>query len=883
MTAQAQSEQQLGQNPQTGKLQLLDKVVVTGSHLRSLVGEQGAQPVLTLTRQDIERSGATTLADLATLVPQLGVGSAGVNNGNSSGSTPDGRQLFDLRGFGSANTLVLVDGRRLPRSGQRSGGEGYESTGIPLSAIERVEILLSGGSAVYGADAVGGVINLITRKSYSGTELEAAYDNTFNKDASNGRISLAHGMRQGAFSLRAMGTYEDQNALARRDRGWLRSDDRREFGGANGLTRTLPVGGRVRSTNGRNLPGLNTSVAYIPANSTGQNLTVADYAGAAATPQYDRGQTLNAINDARRSSMSLDATWQHGPGLELYGSFAARWVENSAPTDPITVTSLRLPANYPGNPFKTTVIVDKYFWELGQPERLYRYRTRDAVVGARGELSHEWVYDLQLAQAYSRSTINSSLARLDSTALSKEFAATPPLLVLNDSWRGAAVNTPGRLEALVTEGQPYDDSQRSTTMQASANGPLWKLGSDSINLAVGLERRRETVSYTNLFSFTEALLPEEPRTITSAYAEVSVPLVSPKVGNSMSLLHALTLTGAVRHDRYSDFGQATKPALSLLAQPVRWISLRASHSSAYKVPELIDLRQGAFTDPVALPPSSDLLDPYRNNEAVTALVGTTKGNPALKPETSRHQNFGLVLESPWTALKGLSLSMDYWKSRVEDQVASLSDQERLYFFPEQFTRAALTAADVADGYKVGAITAVDRLPVNIAYFRTAGLDTRLRYRVRSSWGEWDAQLGLTQTRVYERVPFAGAAPSSNVTTATRPDRATASVSWQRAGLGSNLTMLWQGSYKVNATLAETYRPTRQFNAALWYDFGRGTLHTPDGALARGLGNSRITLGLINFTNERPQVLLPSNSSALGVSGAVDPRLARYTLTWKAAF
>jgi iron complex outermembrane receptor protein len=152
--------------------------------------------------------------------------------------------LFNARGITGNNTLVLVDGRRLPRTGQRGVAEAYEATGIPLSAIERVEVLLDGGSAVYGADAVAGVVNIITRKNYTGAELETVYDNTFDKDAANLRWSLSASFQRGRFSARVFGSYEEQKDLARLDRYWLRSDDRRYIGGTDGRS-VIPVGGRI--------------------------------------------------------------------------------------------------------------------------------------------------------------------------------------------------------------------------------------------------------------------------------------------------------------------------------------------------------------------------------------------------------------------------------------------------------------------------------------------------------------------------------------------------------------------------------------------------------------------------------------------------------------
>ena len=126
--------------------------------------------------------------------------------------------MVNLRGITGANTLVLVDGRRIAKTGQRGVVEAYEMTGLPLSAVERVEVLLDGGSAIYGSDAVAGVINIITRKDYTGSEAEFGIDNTFDGDAALKTYGLSTGHRAGRLSMRASATYEEQNAMARADR-----------------------------------------------------------------------------------------------------------------------------------------------------------------------------------------------------------------------------------------------------------------------------------------------------------------------------------------------------------------------------------------------------------------------------------------------------------------------------------------------------------------------------------------------------------------------------------------------------------------------------------------------------------------------------------------
>lgn len=288
----------------------LEKGEVTGSRICSLIGDQGINPVLSYTREEIERSGVASLSDLRDLIPQLAVGSVTSFDGNSSGSSPEGRLIVNMRGITGANTLVLVDGRRLPKTGQRGVAEAYELTGLSLSSVERVEILTDGGSAVYGSDAVAGVINIITRKNFTGTDLEFSIDNTIDKDAAlkRGAINTRHS--RGKLALRVGLSYEEQIAMRNSDRWWLASSDRRPLGGTDGRA-TIPIGGQILAVSvaqggSGTLPGTNgATVLRIPTNSNGRNLTIADFVAAGAptdADRYDSAKYTNAINACCRSA-----------------------------------------------------------------------------------------------------------------------------------------------------------------------------------------------------------------------------------------------------------------------------------------------------------------------------------------------------------------------------------------------------------------------------------------------------------------------------------------------------------------------------------------------------------------------------------------------------
>lgn len=872
------------------KVEVIAPVEVTGSHLRSIVGEQGINQVEVLTRQDIERSGVTTLAELRNLIPQLSVGASASFDGNSSRGAPDGRLLFNLRGLGQGNALILVDGLRLPRTGSRTVAEAYEATGIPMSAIERVEVLLGGGSAIYGADAVGGVVNIITRKRYRGTEVEYALDNTMVTDAANNRLGISHAFRHNKFSARASVSVETQNALALRDREWLATDDRRWLGGSDGTANNLPMGGYVQAVTG-NLPGIGKNTAYIPAGANGKTATIADYLNAPATARYDAGKVLNAVNEYKRGSATAHAEYEFSSWAQVYADFMWSKNESEAQSDPVALSGYTLPVGYQGNPFGVPIRIYKYMWELGTPIRHYTYEQQSTSIGLRGDLPKDWRYRLNLADARSKPSLPEGVYQFHAPRMNALInGATPPVL-LHDSYalvgnEGAAPNTSGVLESAYYKDERYD-TPVTRTYSFSLDGPAWQLQAGTVNLAVGLERRVDSVQFTNVtdstfVDTTQAAQPKQDRITNSSYLETSVPLLSPKSSLRIPLVHSLSISGAVRRDSYNDFGAASKKLLGGQYKPVSWMSLRGSRNEAFRVPYLIDITRPRYVTNMTVPAtgSSALIDLYRKNEPFIGTLPTTLGGSnSLKPEQSVHYNVGLQIESPFEATKGLSFSVDRWRSKILDRVGTMTRQEYMLYFPDAYSRAALTPEDAAAGYTAGKITGVDFTSRNISKYQASGYDYSLRYVIRSSWGEFSLNGRMTRTDKLEVVATPAAAPSPYTNARLQPKRVVATVSWAYRGAGVSVTGIRQSGFPVSLfPPIVDYPGTTTWNTNVWYDFGNGGWHDKQGLVGRLMGDTRISLGLINATDVAPP-LSPTGQ----VNSSVDPRLMRYTFTLRRRF
>ena len=205
-------------------------IVVTGSRIKRKISKEGATPVTTITREDIDKLGYTTVEDV---LGNLSSNSGGSFDAGQTFSFARGTQSVDLRGFGAGRTLVLLDGRRLPVFPQGLGGTDafVDLSTIPASLVERVEVLLDGASAIYGSDAISGVVNIITRKDISGTELIGRYANSDEGGGSSRRFQFLQGIDAGETSIQLVGEYTKQDVLKFTDRDFSRSD----FGnGGNG-------------------------------------------------------------------------------------------------------------------------------------------------------------------------------------------------------------------------------------------------------------------------------------------------------------------------------------------------------------------------------------------------------------------------------------------------------------------------------------------------------------------------------------------------------------------------------------------------------------------------------------------------------------------------
>ncbi len=870
----------------------LSAVEVTGTRLRGLLAGATAQPVLALDSKEIERTGAQSLGDLFRYIPQVSSFTTGQSITRTAGNfvaavggptsfspnytginaSSSSRTSATLRGSPGDGTLLLVDGRRVPKNNQSSGGDGYDLNGIPLAAIERVEVLLDGASSIYGADAIGGVINVILKKNYRGSELRVGYENTFDKDAGVLTTSLTHGFAQGPLRGLVALSWEKANAMALRDRWFTASYDRRPFGGADLRGAVVGGAGRVSRTGTVALPGLTSTSAAVPTGNLGTGLTVADYANAGAiSDPADLAAYQDFSSSYLRRSAVANLSYELRKSLEFYTELRAAQNENRQAPQPVSASTLSIPAGYPGNPFGIAIQLSKYFYDV-MPVRVATDDTLAAVLGVRGELPREWHYDASVNYVRGHTKADSPAGpSIVAASLTAAIASglTPNLFY--DSTRVRNPNGAGVIESLTAPAADEEISQ-SYIYSLQVDGPVYTLPAGKVAVAAGTEYREEYTDFPRRLATDTSSAQAASRDVAAFFGEFNVPVFGPSL--RLPLVEQLNLSGSIRREHYSDGGSSSDPRAGVAWRPASWLLLRGSYGEGFKVPNLYQTKAPIRTGTQRF---SGSVDPLRGNEAQTAFVATTSGgNPDLRPEKSENTTFGAVLEIP--RIKGLSFSFDHFDNRFVDRIGSVTFEQRVLYFPERITRGASLPTDQA-GWP-GPITGVDTRLVNVAYSDTTGYDVSARYDTRTPYGELLVNVTGTKYTRNSFVPAPNSAPAATVNTDSLPVQFSGSAFLTRGAWGTGALVTYRGGNRSSTTVIATGSAIR-WDWQLNYDFTkaewlRGGAEAWYGKAFRGL---KASLTIFNVCNTRPpfdNLYMPDNT-------VLDARLRRYGISVRKQF
>lgn len=748
----------------------MEEVKVTGTRLWRGAGDggDGPIPVMVLDRDDIDRSGASTVGDLLKYLPQQPYT-------RTDGFQTSGAQYAEMRGIGFDTTAIQINGRRLVPSASSLTNNAFDLNTIPLVAVKRIEVLPDSASAVYGADAIGGVVNIILWDKIPEPVLELNYGQARGGGAEH-RASLSAGYSKNQLKATLVLDYTDRDFLLGDERDRWRNQDYRRFGGAD--QRSLNTNpGNISALLPMPLPGLSSRFAAVPAGSTGIGLTPADFLATQGTRNRESlYEYFTIVPETERYSAVASAEVKLEPGLKAFGEFLYVNRKSAYQVDPPSVINGIVPATNPFNPFHVPVLANFLLRDLGPREFLVDSDLFRGVAGMQGGLgSMTWELSvLRTAEGSSVVTTNTVDPARVKAALEESLDPAKALNVFQDGPGGS----PELLASL--RAPPLQSKYSSESAQASGylSGPLFSLPTGPVDTVLGGEWRRESVLFDEA-QLTSKASGSHHRLITAAFTEARVPLVSPDANRPM--LKDLVLTAAARLDDYNDFGSTFNPRYGLIWHPINSLALRASYGTSFRPPSMLELFAPNLTVAVPNP------DPRRNNETVVVQV-KTGGNAELKPVKADSLTAGLIFQP--ATFYDLKLTGTYWQIHMRDRITIVPPSSLLLneaLFPERVVRNAPTPADVTAGLP-GTLAFLDVSRMNFGRLQTSGVDLGASLALNTSYGRYTPSVKATWVRDFTSQDLPSTAPVERVGVAASPLgtiarwRVVATLSWEYSGL-----------------------------------------------------------------------------------------------------
>ena len=692
--------------------QTLERVEITGSSIRRIDAES-ALPVQIIKREAIERSGYTSTVDLLKNLPALMGGTA---ESGSVGLESYGFAGASIHNIGETRTLVLLNGRRLaPFGGQSLTGSNnaIDLNSIPISAIERIELLSDGASALYGSDAIAGVINFITRRG--GTEGTATAGVSFPRGgARETNVSMTKGfgdIEADGFSVVLSASADKRTSLAAKDRKFARSG---EFFFTEGGQKY-----RFQTASSRSIPAnvydqnYNRFNPYLLANGKcpAHHFTVSNADEQACT--YDFASDLEIYPERERQSLTASFDRKLGDGgATLFGDLVFTRSKSLStvsynPSEVVISPSSpyfgqAVAAGGYNDPALGGVLASYRFTDLGKRITDDRAESLHMVLGVEGKLGS---WDYNLAYTHSQSVVRGSLADgygynnrvldalntvVDPFALPGQQSDAARAAIANAKYTGYWNGGKSMLDGVEARG--------STELMALADGPL-QLGS-----GVSVFREQYTYQPSALaqglggdtrFGDDAAEVPlKGSRHIYGAFAELVAPVAK-----------GVELTAALRHDHYSDFGGTTNAKLSGRWTPMSGVLLRGSLGTGYKAPSISQVKAGRQKYGVSggsldcgLADGNGLtLNDVAASLGATCLDGAqadviASGNAKLKPERSTQGTLGFRIEPTHT----FSFGADLWAVGIRDAIGQI-DQNAILSDYRKYAGSFTTSVSAATG------------------------------------------------------------------------------------------------------------------------------------------------------------------------------------------
>lgn len=802
--------------------QTLEPVIITGSNVRRTDTETVA-PVQIITREDLERSGKPTVAEALRSIP----GNTGGSFDESfSNSFAPGASGISLRGLGQKSTLVLINGRRTANYGaaQNIQDSFVDLNSIPTSAVERIEILKDGASAIYGSDAIAGVVNVILRSDFKGVEVAASIGQFHGKNDYRASVGLGFGdLGSRKFNIFGVLDVYKRDLLQFSDTEFQKDRDFRDRDGGRNFV-SLEGGGtwrnEVLNAAGQPVPG---TVRQAIAGCQGQVLTAAQAVerglllATAATNlsgntfcTRDFNYAFTALPGTERVGLLSRGTFDLSSAVQLFAelgfsrneteqhfqepffAFATGLRQTPAGLSPFTY-NIRFAPGAAGNPLSTNAFYSGVLNDLGLRSTDITSDTLRSLAGAKWSLKG-WDFDSAIGYSKNeldiRSTNFITLAGT-SAALGVPTAAQPPIPLagsvgpINYNLDNPSLNSQSVRDSIRANSSRLIESGL-TLIDTKANTEIGQLPGGPVGLALGVEYRHETLN-------------DEPAAIARQGQILSGGITATTGGrHSLALFSELALPltrtvemqAALRNDRYSDFGSALTPKLGVKFKPTPEFLMRANWGRGFRAPTLVESSDsiatffGTVLDPLGPPPNPP--------GTLVQVSGVLAGNKNLLPEKSRSATLGFVFEPS----NSFNLSVDYYEINWSNVVvliccqAIVNSGDPIRVIRDPATQRIVT---VVGGYE------------NQANTFTRGYDFEARYNTRVAPGRFVTRVIASYVDSFKENGTERAGRNGGTNTLPRL-RATISQAWE------------QGPYVVSATVSYIHSYRQQLLSASFFTF-----------------------------------------------------------------
>jgi iron complex outermembrane recepter protein len=707
------------------------RVTITGSNIKRTEAE-GASPLQVITAEDIRRTGLSTITDVLRTIPAAAGG--GLTDTSGSGSFSAGASSISLRGLGSQATLVLLNGRRIapfapadPNFGQASA---VNLDSLPLEVIDRVEILKDGASAIYGSEAMAGVVNIITKQDFTGGFISgnASANQRGHYQSQGGALTMGTGdLAQDKYNIFATLEYLHRDRTSFRDEeSWLIDKRFRD-------DPILNVGNPLYSSYYRNYyaavfnPDTLGEAFYYQFLGPADNCPPEQIAPDGRC-RYDIWQQQEFVSKSERLNFFARGTVAFNANLSAFAELAYNKTKTFFTGSPAIYGDLGswfasatgtlvnvpevLPPGHPNNPTDDYIGYRHRFIEVGNTDASVDLDAVRIVAGLTGTLG---AWDWEGALSYSQNTASS-------TNFNQIRRSTLTAGILDGTYNFADPQS-GTLKPDDLRIDTIDTAKSSYYMlDLKGSRELTQLPGGPLALATGIEVRHEARSTTpdvnkeigEVVGFGNAAADGKRNSYT-AFAELSIPIVK-----------SLEAQVAGRIDRYSDYGTSTNPKVALLWKAAQEVSLRASYQTGFRAPSLTEIAKSdvsAFEtifDPKRCPTGNED-DCFGYNVGI--LIAS---NPDLRPEKSKGYNFGIVLEP----IKDVSATLDYFYLERRNEVDTLSSDEIIRnedsSDPKYAGRIQRGPTDPNNPGVPGRINSITTGYFNLGVTRVAGVDLNVK-------------------------------------------------------------------------------------------------------------------------------------------------------------